>query len=142
MHTPEVTKSAPSEIAAPHILVLDDEPAIRTALARLLKSLKYRCTVVADGEYILELIDNAHRSNLTYDLAILDIKIPDGMGGIETMRRIQQLGIGLPMISMSGYSTTEIFVKDEDRSGFSGHLQKPFNAKQLSAELTRLCPSR
>ncbi len=123
------------------ILVLDDELAVRKALARLLKSLGHECTTAATGEELLDLINSPDSTNPRFDLMIMDIKISGGMGGIETMQKVMELGITIPMVSMSGYSTEELFESEKDSVGFSGHLPKPFNKIELVDAIDRLCPA-
>ena len=122
-----------------HILLLDDEHSVRQALTRLLRSLGHKCTAVSTGEDVLASLKEPPGAMTTYDLIILDIKIIGGMGGIETMRKIQQMGYSIPVISMSGYALDEIFYTDTEKHGFASHLQKPFTAKTLSHEIEKLC---
>ena len=125
---------------ARHILLLDDELAVREALARVLKWNGHQCTTAYNGEELLELVRSASLTNTHYDLAILDIKIFGGMDGIETMQKMKELGSAIPVISMSGYHIDDIFSSKEDRIGFAGHLGKPFDKTELLSEIARLCP--
>ena len=134
------TNNACADTRARHILLLDDELAVREALARVLKWNGHQCTTAYTGEELLELVKAASLTNTHYDLAILDIKIFGGMDGIETMQRMKELGSAIPVISMSGYHTEDIFSSEEERVGFAGHLKKPFNKLELLSEIERLCP--
>lgn len=122
-----------------HILLLDDELAVRVALARVLKWNGHQCTTAHTGEEVVEIIKLANQTNTHYDLAILDIKIFGGMGGVETMRKMKELGSVIPVISMSGYREEDIFTSEADRTGFAGHLHKPFDKSDLLGEIERLC---
>lgn len=122
------------------ILLLDDELAVRQALARLIKALGHECTAVSIGEEILAEIESTRHNNTPYDVAILDIKIANGMGAIETMLEMRQLGSTLPVISMSGYSSDEILIDQAARAEFSGHLQKPFSKDDLISQIERASP--
>ncbi len=132
--------SASTSTEARHILLLDDELAVRVAMARVLKWNGHQCTTAHTGEELLELVKSASQNNIKYDLAILDIKIFGGMGGIEAMQKMKESGCAIPIISMSGYGTEDIFSSEEDRTEFAGHLQKPFNKLKLLSEIERLCP--
>ena len=125
---------------ARHILLLDDELAVREALSRVLKWNGLECTTAYTGEELLELLESASLTNTHYDLAILDIKIFGGMDGVETMRKMKDLGSAIPIISMSGYHINDIFSGEIDRIGFAGHLTKPFGKAELLSEIERLCP--
>jgi CheY-like chemotaxis protein len=135
----EFSGKAPDVSPSRHILLLDDEEAVRKALTRLLKSLGHQCTTAAVGEEVLSLLESSQYNDTYYDLAILDIKIFGGMGGIETLREMRESGCTIPVVSMSGYATEEIYPNEEDSKGFSGHLQKPFNARQLLSEIEGCC---
>ncbi len=123
-----------------HIILLDDEKTVRDALSRLLKSKGHHCTTAPTGEVLLEIIEHSPDTGATHDLVILDIKIAGGMGGIETMQRLSETNCNIPVISMSGYPVETLFDEGE-REGFVGHLEKPFSAQQLSAEIDRVFSS-
>ena len=120
------------------ILLLDDEKAVRDALTRLLKARGHLCSTAPTGEILLEILEHSRLSGVSFDLAILDIKIVGGMGGIETMQRITEMDSSIPVISMSGYPVETLF-EDDENTGFAGHLEKPFSAQHLSAEIERIC---
>ena len=140
MSRSQQTNSACLDAIERHILLLDDELAVREAMARILKWNGHQCTTAYTGEELLEIIKSAELSNTHYDLAIVDIKLFDGMDGIETMRRMKELGCTMPVVSMTGYDADVIFSNHDDRIGFAGHLQKPFNKLELLSEIERLCP--
>lgn len=120
------------------ILLLDDEKAVRDALTRLLKARGHLCSTAPTGEILLEILEHSRHLGICFDLAILDIKIVGGMGGIETMQRITAMDSSIPVISMSGYPVETLF-DDNESTGFAGHLEKPFSAQRLSAEIERIC---
>ena len=125
---------------ARHILLLDDELAVREAVSRVLKWNGIKCTTAYTGEELLELVKSASLTNTHYDLAILDIKIFGGMDGVETMQKMKDLGSAIPIISMSGYHIDDIFSGEKERFGFAGHLAKQFGKEELLSEIERLCP--
>lgn len=132
------TEVKPVSTKSRHILLLDDEKAVRDALTRLLKACGHYCSTAPTGEILLDLLEHSRQTDMHYDLAILDIKIVGGMGGIETMQRILQIDCSISVISMSGYPV-ETLLDEADSNGFVGHLEKPFSGKQLSAEIERVC---
>ena len=74
MNSSANTNNACADNRARHILLLDDELAVREALARVLKWNGHQCTTAHTGEELLELVNAASLTNTHYDLAILDIK--------------------------------------------------------------------
>ncbi len=131
------TDKKPINSKSRYILLLDDEKPVRDALSRLLKARGHHCTTAPTGEVLMEILEQSRQSGINHDLAILDIKIVGGMGGIETMQRIALMDPHIPVISMSGYPVETLFGEGE-RDGFAGHLEKPFSARQLSREIERV----
>lgn len=131
-------EKTPTGSPSRHILLLDDEKAVRIALSRLLKARGHRCTTAATGEILLDIFERSHQTDVNFDLAILDIKILGGMGGIETMQKMKQIDNNIPIVSMSGNPADTLFKGDEG-SGFVSHLEKPFSAEHLSSEIERIC---
>ena len=68
----------------PRILVLDDEPAVRTLVAKTLAACDYDVETAEDGPAALERIRNA-----SYDLLITDLKMP-GMDGLTVVREVRR----------------------------------------------------
>lgn len=123
------------------ILIMDDEIAICTAISRVLRRRGFHCSVAASGDEALSLIESAALTGSPYDLAIFDIKVPEGMGGAEAMHELRRRGSSLPLISMSGYTRQECLPKEEDSNGFVAHLEKPFSSEFLLKEIHRHCGS-
>jgi two-component system nitrogen regulation response regulator NtrX len=117
-------------MSAEHILIVDDEPAIRTALRGVLEDEGYRVTAVAGGADALAAIaDDGH------DLVFLDIWMP-GMDGLETLTEIKRLRPDATVVMISGHGTIETAVK-ATRLGAYDFIEKP-----LSLEKTLLIAAR
>jgi len=134
----KVAGNAPAATNSRHILLLDDEKPVRDALSRVLRARGHQCTAAATGEILLDILEQGRHTGISFDLAILDIRIVGGMGGIETMKRIKQIDSSLPIMSMSGNPVETLFIGDES-SGFVRHLEKPFSAEHLSAAIEHAC---
>jgi DNA-binding NtrC family response regulator len=72
-----------------------------------------------------------------YVATILDLTIPGGMGGKETLRRIQQQHPDAIVIVSSGYSNDPVMAQ-ATQFGFSSFIPKPYNLVDLSKVLSRL----
>ncbi len=107
------------------VLVMDDEKSIRKLLASILTSMKYSVTTVEDGEQAVE----AYRKN-KFDVVLLDITIPGGMGGLETIQELKRINPEVKAIVSSGYANSPVLAKYTDY-GFSGALAKPFHVDYL-----------
>jgi CheY-like chemotaxis protein len=87
------------------ILLIDDEPVVRTALQMLLQRGGYRVIVAADGREAWEEFDR-HRAQIT--LAISDMMLPD-IPGIEVVRELRRRAPALPVVAISGMMASGAF---------------------------------
>jgi two-component system, cell cycle sensor histidine kinase and response regulator CckA len=119
------------------ILVMDDEEMIREMLEDLLTGLGYEVAFARDGIEAVNLYRAATESRHPFDLAIVDLTIPGGMGGKEAVQRILELDPEARCIVSSGHCADPIMSQYE-QYGFKGVLPKPYDAMQLSAEVARV----
>ncbi len=104
------------------ILVIDDDPHIRSILSGLLDALGYEVEVAEDGEKGIKLFDEMG----DFDLVISDIRMPN-MDGNDVARYIRNSDkSGTPLIAMSG------FQEELQQEMFDAFLSKPFNLRDLS----------
>ncbi|MBL7048504.1 MAG: sigma-54-dependent Fis family transcriptional regulator [Nitrospira sp.] len=106
------------------ILVIDDEPIIRTSCERCLKPEGYEIKTTATGAEGLEFLKNE-----PFDLVLLDLMMPD-MDGMEVLQMIKKTYPSIKVIMITGYSTVDTAV-DTLRMGAFNYLQKPFNPDTL-----------
>ena len=114
------------------VLVVDDEPVVRTATARLIEQLGLTAVTAADGEQALEIYKQ--RAN-DIVLVLLDMVMPR-LAGPECYRELRKLG-RTPVLLVSGYAADAAAQELLD-SGAGGFLEKPYTAEQLRAEIDRL----
>lgn len=112
------------------VLVMDDEPTIRELLTILLERAGFRAVAAQDGEEAIECFNEAKAASDPVGLAVLDLTIPNGLGGVETNRRLLDLQPDLPIIVCSGYSNDPVMANYLEY-GFAGRLHKPFTNDQL-----------
>jgi len=116
------------------ILVMDDEPYIREIIKDMLRMLGYEVTLAENGQQAIRLFKTALNSGQAFDLVIMDLTIPGGMGGKETVGKIHKIDPGAKVIVASGYSTDSIMADYKDY-GFMAMLSKPFKVEDLSVML-------
>jgi DNA-binding response OmpR family regulator len=110
------------------IYIVDDDEDIRDSLAMLVQSAGFRAKVFASGEDIL-----AYAGRLAQGCLLLDVCLP-GQDGVQVLRALQQQGVTLPVIFMSGHPG----VVADVRRGVPGEiavLQKPMRDAALFAAI-------
>ena len=118
----------PEPLRGARVLLLDDEAAVREVASELLKHLGYDVTQVEDGAEAV-----AAWKARRFDLAVLDLTIPGGMGGLETLRQLRELEPGVRAVCSTGYAETS---PDQWlREGFVGVLPKPYGLRDLKRVL-------
>jgi len=113
----------------PHLFIVDDDRSFRGYLETLLKSMGYRVTSACSGEEALGALEDG----LVPDLILLDI-IMEGMGGMETLKRIRQTRSEVPVIMLTGVDQTQTIV-EAMRLGASDYLVKPFEPEEIEITL-------
>lgn len=106
------------------VLVIDDEPPIREAMANILEDEGYEVLLAASGE---EGIDQAAESEP--DVVFLDIWLP-GIDGIEALRVLGERGVSAPVVMISGHGTIETAVR-ATKLGAYDFIEKPVSLERV-----------
>jgi len=112
------------------ILVVEDDPAIRRLMERVLKMLGYTPTIASDGEEAIKIVSE---NRLMPDLLITDIIMP-GMTGILLAERLKEAMPELKVLFMSGYSYGSIGNYETLKEDMN-FIEKPFNRDELSEKI-------
>jgi two-component system nitrogen regulation response regulator NtrX len=107
-----------------HILVVDDEPEIRTSVREILEDEGYSVATAENGQTAREALLQRKP-----DLVLLDIWMPD-VDGLTLLKSWQEEKLDLPVIMMSGHGTVEHAV-DATRHGAYDFLEKPLSLAKL-----------
>ncbi len=130
------TLAVPEKYAG-RILIMDDEVMVQELLKRYLSQLGFECEVVGDGRQMLERYQEARRAGRPFDLVIMDLTIPGGMGGKDAIVRLRQLDPWARAVVVSGYANDPIMARYAEY-GFDGVVAKPFNLENLKAALLKV----
>ncbi len=133
-----VVESEPANIAIAgggKILVMDDEESIREIVGQALDFLGYEVAFAEEGVQAVDLYMSANEGQKPFDAVILDLTIPGGMGGKETMERIIEYDPDARVLVSSGYSNDPIMA-EYDKFGFCGVIEKPFDVNTLGEALS------
>ncbi len=118
------------------ILVMDDEQAIRDLSLRILKHIGHEVEVAADGNEAVRMYKEALRSDKPFDIVILDLTVPGGLGGKETIKRLQKIDSKVRALVSSGYSNDPVLSYPE-RYGFIGVISKPYSIEKMKNTLKK-----
>ncbi len=108
----------------PVVYVVDDDPSVRKALERLLRSAGHEAKTFPSA---LEFLDFTHPD--APGCLVLDIKMP-GLSGLELQDRLADKGISLPIVFITGHGTVPASVRAL-KAGAMDFLQKPFEDRDL-----------
>ncbi len=140
-HKPAATTHPdPAEKPVPasgHILILDDEEMVRNVSAKMLETFGYTVDFAVDGKEAMEKYISSHKSGNSFDIVIMDLTIPGGMGGKEAVNKLLAIDPEAKVIVSSGYSTDPVMANYSEY-GFKGRLVKPFQMKPLKTEICRV----
>jgi len=114
----------------PIVYVVDDDPSVRKAVERLLRSAGHEANTFASA---LEFLDFRHPD--VPGCLVLDIKMPK-VSGLELQDRLTDKGISFPIIFITGHGTVPASVKAL-KAGAMDFLQKPFEDRDLLDAISR-----
>ncbi len=117
--------------AASRILVVDDESAVRQALARALALERYDVVLAADASEALVLLGAR-----SCDAIVLDVLMPD-MSGLELCKRLRDAGDRTPVLMLTARDAIDDRVAGLD-AGADDYLVKPFALRELMARVRAL----
>ena len=117
------------------VLFMDDDPDIRDLAGAILGLIGYEATLTSEGGETLVEYQAARAAGRPFAAVILDLTIPGGMGGKETIRRLREIDPGVRAIVSSGYSNDAV-IADFRAHGFMAMVAKPYRMEDLSRVLT------
>ena len=119
------------------VLFMDDEPSIRQMAPNLLRRLGFEAEVVGDGQEAIDAYMRARAEGRRFDVVILDLTVPAGMGGCEAMKRLRVIDPAVQVVVSSGYAADPVLL-DHREHGFCGVVTKPYSLSALAAVLSRV----
>jgi signal transduction histidine kinase/CheY-like chemotaxis protein len=119
------------------ILFMDDEELVQTVTKEMLDQLGHEVVVVAEGKDAIKTYQESMTSGKPFDLVIMDLTIPGGMGGKEAVREILNIDPDAKVIVSSGYSNDPVMAKYKDY-GFCSAIAKPFRLTELSRTINQI----
>jgi PAS domain S-box-containing protein len=126
----------PSVVWQGTVLVMDDDEVIRDVLVDILTQLGYQSQCARDGAEVIALYQQAWDAGQPFTAVLLDLTIPGGMGGRETIAYLRAIDPQVCAIVSSGYANDPLMA-NFSAYGFRGVLSKPYTAEGLNNALLR-----
>jgi len=119
-----------SQFSEKRLLLMDDDQMLRKVIGRIMLSLGIDISYAETGEEAIDLYKQALLINRPYDLLLLDLSNPHGMGAEQTIQQIRKMDNRVKAVVTSGYSEDSV-MKNYRKYGFIASLSKPFDVEQL-----------
>ncbi len=132
----QAVMKAGSHKGSGRILVMDDEQAIRETAGDMLGLMGYDVEYALNGNEAIEMVLKAAELKKPFLAAIIDLTIPGGMGGKETIEKMRETEKNLVVFVSSGYSEDPILA-DPTEYGFTDRIGKPFIRVELANLFSR-----
>jgi two-component system, cell cycle sensor histidine kinase and response regulator CckA len=113
------------------VLIMDDEETVRLVLKAMLEFLGHQVFLTGNGNEALSLYEQRRRTLEPFDLVIVDLTIPGGMGGKKTMAELQKIDGQARAIVSSGYSNDPVMATYR-QYGFAAAVVKPYVLSELT----------
>ncbi len=117
------------------VLVVDDEPALRRSVVRMLMAKGMEVVTAEDGSRALALL-----ASEPFDVALIDLIMPN-MGGLELLQRIRKSNADIEVVMMTAYGDVETAVKAV-QAGAYNFLTKPFRSNDEVSHVIRQAAER
>ncbi|MHB8834445.1 MAG: PAS domain-containing hybrid sensor histidine kinase/response regulator [Candidatus Methylomirabilia bacterium] len=127
----------PEEPRRGRVLIMDDEPLVLEMAGAAVRRLGYAATLSRSGAEAIVQYQIGLDSGKRFDAVILDLTVPGGLGGPETVARLRQIDPEVRAALSSGY-TDHPAVTDWAGSGFAGFIAKPYSLKAFEDLLAKL----
>jgi FixJ family two-component response regulator len=113
------------------IAVIDDDPDMRDAFETLVTAFGLYAEVYASGEGFLKAAAESEATCLIVDIGLGDLS------GIELVRRLKRIGLGFPIIFVTG-SDDDALRREAEELGFVAFLRKPFPTAKLMQAINQV----
>ncbi len=119
------------------ILFMDDDEMVRDTAGRILTRLGYTVFYARDGAEAITAYEQARAEGRPFDVVIMDLTIPGGMGGKEAVKRLREIDPSVKAIVSSGYSDDPVMANYADY-GFNSVVSKPYTIHKLGDTIRKV----
>ncbi len=137
----EQTGKTAAAVRTGRVLLMDDELQVQSVVGEMLRQTGFEVSTAKNGEEAVMLYQRSMAEKRVFDVVILDLTVPGGMGGEQTIERLRLLDPGVIAVVSSGYVDVPI-MKDSARYGFAAAIAKPYDVNDLLRVMERLLPKK
>jgi CheY-like chemotaxis protein len=119
------------------VLLMDDQEMVRVIVSKMLTRCGYTVATAPGGREALEMYKQALANGAPFDVVIMDLTIPGGIGGKEAIKNLLAIDPQVRAIVSSGYSDDSVMTNYAEY-GFKGIAPKPYTLIELQEVLTRV----
>jgi len=119
------------------VLVMDDEEMLLDLMTEFLKLSHSSVQKSFNGEEAIELYQKSIKNGKPYDLVILDLTIPGGMGGEVVVKKLLEINPDVKCIVSSGYSDNDI-ISNFVEYGFKEVISKPYTLENVQSTISKV----
>jgi PAS domain S-box-containing protein len=127
MQVPSIQDAASSPRRRAHVLLVDDDPDVRSTTAAMLSDAGYEVVEASTGAAALDVLQQAEDQT---DLVVAGIGMP-GINGVELAALVQRTWPALPVLLITGYADSHLLRKGTEHEV----LRKPFQAAELDSKV-------
>ncbi|MEJ0000740.1 MAG: response regulator [Verrucomicrobiota bacterium] len=109
---------------------MDDEQMILDIVSRMLSHLGYEVITCTDGSQAIAAFTKSKSNAEPFDVVMMDLVIPNGVGGQDAVHTIKKIDPGAKIIASSGHLEHPV-MKDHKKFGFNAVLEKPYKLEKL-----------
>ncbi|HQQ49736.1 MAG TPA: ATP-binding protein [Spirochaetota bacterium] len=120
-----------------YIVIMDDDEMVTESLREMLSLQGCDVMTVRDGDAAVKVASQAVKQNKPFDIAILDLTIKGGKGGVDSIRELKAILPNCKFIASTGY-TNEAILSNFKEYGFDAILPKPYTFNELIKVLSSL----
>jgi len=116
---------------------MDDQALILQFVQDVLQIKGHTVITCKEGGIAAKLYEEARKTNAPFDVVILDLVVPEGLGALETLDLLKKIDPNVICVVSSGKTHHPAMSRWQDY-GFSGALEKPYDAERIDALITKL----
>ena len=113
------------------ILLVDDEPLVRAMTGAVLTAMGWSVINVSSGEDAIQMLQHMRERDTNVDMVILDLILPCGLSGLDTVRLLRDIQPDIRILACSGFFGDEVGSSPLEL-GFNAMLAKPFTPEDLA----------